>query len=136
MIQKARELHNAGKWNAFGTNIILLILYIGIAPSQQITMLREQSRTPFLRCDIWNLNAKFKRECNRGLSIDDALIKDLKEWGIHYEGNPDKENITRHLFIALPESIKLAHDNQDVILVDNTYKTNKYDMLLLHVVGK
>ena len=129
-------MHNAGKWNAFGTNIILLILYIGIAPSQQITMLREQSHTPFLHCDIWNLNAKFKRECNRGLSIDDALIKDLKERGIHYEGNPDKENITRHLFIALPESIKLAHDNQDVILVDNTYKTNKYDMPLLHVVGK
>ena len=43
---------------------------------------------------------------------------------------------TEYLFIALPESIKLAHQNQDVILVDNTYKTNKFDMPLLHMVGK
>jgi hypothetical protein len=64
------------------------------------------------------------------------MIKDLKERGIYCEGNPDSENITQHLFIALPESIELAKTNQDVILVDNTYKTNKYDMLLLHVVGK
>ena len=74
-------------------------------------MLRKQSNTPFLRRDIWNLNAKFKRERNRGLSMDDAMIEDLKERGIYCEGNPDKENVTRHLFIALPESIKLAHNN-------------------------
>lgn len=99
-------------------------------------MLRGQSHTPFLRQDIWNLNARFKRTRNQGLSIDDALVEYLKNKGIYYSGNPDKENIVRHLFIALPESMKLAQDNQDIILVDNTYKTNKYDMPFLHVVGK
>ena len=43
---------------------------------------------------------------------------------------------TGHIFIALPQSIELAHKNMDIILVDNTYKTNKYDLPLLHVVGK
>jgi hypothetical protein len=64
------------------------------------------------------------------------MIKDLKERDIYCEGNPDSKNITQHLFIALSESIELAKTNQDVILIDNIYKTNKYDMLLLHVVGK
>ena len=68
--------------------------------------------------------------------MDDALVEDLKERSIYYKGNPNKENVTQHLFIALPESIKLARDNQDVILVDNIYKTNKYDIPLFHVVNK
>ena len=46
------------------------------------------------------------------------------------------ENQTRHLFIAYPDSIQLTQTNQDVVLVDNTYKTNKFDMPLLHMIGK
>jgi hypothetical protein len=90
----------------------------------------------FLRCDLWNLTARFKQECNQRLSIDNAMIKDLKERDIYCKGNPDSKNISQHLFIVLPESIELAKTNQDVILMDNIYKTNKYNILLLYIVGK
>ena len=86
--------------------------------------------------DIYNLNASFKREQRYGLSANDALIKHLKDSRIHFKINITPENRTRHLFIAYPESIQLAQANQDVVLVDNTYKTNKFDMPLLHLIGK
>jgi hypothetical protein len=82
------------------------------------------------------LNASFKREQRRGLSTNDALIQYLKDQKIHFKINITLENRTRHLFIAYPQSIELAQANQDVILVDNTYKTNKFDMPLLHIIGK
>ena len=67
--------------------------------------------------------------------MNNALIQHLKDKGIHYKINI-LENRTRYLFIAYPQSIQLAQVNQDVILIDNTYKINKFDMPLLHMIGK
>jgi hypothetical protein len=107
-----------------------------IKPGQAITYLREMTATPLQPYDIYNLNASFRREQRHGLSANDALLKHLKDKGIHHKINVTPENRTRHLFIAYPQSIQLAQTNQDVILVDNTYKTNKFDMPLLHMIGK
>jgi len=109
--------------------------YIGVRPAQQITALRELSNQPFQNRTLYNMNALFNRQRNKGLATTDALIEDLKAQNIHYEVLPD-DPFTEHLFIALPESIELALQNQDVILVDNTYKTNKFDLPLLHMVGE
>jgi hypothetical protein len=109
---------------------------IGIKPGQAITYLREMTTTPLQPYDIYNLNASFKREQRHGLSANDALIQHLKDRSIHFKINVIHNNQTQHLFIAYPQSIQLAQTNQDVILVDNTYKTNKFDMPLLHMIGK
>jgi len=92
--------------------------------------------TPLQPYDIYNLNASFKREQRHGLSANNALITHLKNNHIHFKINITPENQTHHLFIAYPQSIQLAQTNQDVVLVDNTYKTNKFDMPLLHMIGK
>jgi hypothetical protein len=110
--------------------------YTGIQPAQQITALHELSDQRFQNKTLYNLNASFNRQWNKGLATTNALIEDLKAWNIHYEILPDKDRFIEHLFIALLESIKLALQNQDIILVDNTYKTNKFEMPLLHMVGK
>jgi hypothetical protein len=91
--------------------------------------------TSFQPYDIYNLNASFKREQKHGLSANDALLQHFKDKEIHFKINITATNRTRHLFIAYPQSIQLAQTNQDVILVDNTYKTNKFDMPLLHMIG-
>jgi hypothetical protein len=64
------------------------------------------------------------------------LITDLKAKRLYIETNSEADSWTEYVFIALPESIELALKNQDVILVDNIYKTNKYKMLLLYIVSK
>lgn len=113
-----------------------MLTYLGVRAAQQLTAVRETSNNPFLNQTLYNINASFKRRQNKGLATTDALIADLDLRGIKYKVRPGLDDRTEHLFIALPESIKLALQNQDVILVDNTYKTNKFDMPLLHVVGK
>jgi hypothetical protein len=90
----------------------------------------------FLNQQIFNLNTKFKHEQNKGLALTNALIIDLKAQGIKVKINPRTNSFTKHVFITLPKALKLALQNQDVILVDNTYKTNKYNIMLLHIVSK
>jgi hypothetical protein len=92
--------------------------------------------TPLQPYDIYNLNASFKREQRHGLCTNNALLQHLKDKGIHFKINVTPTNRTHYLFIAYPQSIQLAQTNQDVILVDNTYKTNKFDMPLLYIIGK
>ena len=44
-------------------------------------------------------------------------------------------NRVEALFIACPSSIKHLQNNQDVILVDNTYSTNRFNMPLMNTIG-
>ena len=71
-----------------------------------------------------------------GLSANDALIQHLKNNNIHHKINVSSNNRIQHLFIAYPQSIEPTKTNQDVVLVDNTYKTNRFDMPLLHMIGE
>ena len=64
--------------------------------------------------------------------MNNALIQYLKDYKIHFKINVTHENRTQHLLIAYPQSIQLAQTNQDIVLVDNTYKTNKFGMPLLY----
>jgi len=64
------------------------------------------------------------------------LIEHLKREGIHYAIQADEEDRTKHLFIAHPESLKLAKSFPDVVIADCTYQTNKFNLPLLHMIGK
>jgi hypothetical protein len=101
-----------------------------------MAFLRQNTSITFQPYDIYNLNASFKRERLHGLSANHALIQHLTDKEIHFQVQVTAQNRAEYLFIAYPESIQLAHQNQDVILIDSTYKTNKFDMPLLHIVGK
>jgi hypothetical protein len=100
-----------------------------------LTTLRQTTTIPILPSDIYNLFRSFKKEQKHGLSANDALIQHLQNKNIYYKVNITSENRIQYLFIAYPQSIQQALINQDVILVDNTYKTNKFDIPLLHLVG-
>src|SRR5436305_3723727 len=106
-----------------------------------MTIFRQAALDPFLSRDIKNLNTEFNRQQRRGLPTTHALVQNLKSRNVHcetklYTDPKTGEEFTGHIFIALPESIKLACNNMDIVLVDNTYKTNKFNLLLLHMVGK
>jgi hypothetical protein len=135
-MNQARSLHNAGRFNILYIKSNRTNICTGIKPGQVITYLRETIITLLQPYNIYNLNASFKREQIHGLSTNDALIQYLKDKGIHFKINIIVENRTRHLFITYPELIQLAQTNQDIILVDNIYKTNKFNMLLLHIISK
>jgi hypothetical protein len=107
----------------------------GVKPRSVITFLNQTSIKLYLKDDVHNLYAAIKRQKLLGLPPTDALLADLKARDIHYEKKVNKDNRVDHLFIAYPKSIELARTNQDIILADCTYKTNKYELPLLHIMG-
>ena len=103
--------------------------------SQQMAWLDINTTTEVLPQDIYNMNTEFKHQKLHRLSATNALVKDLSDRGIHHAVKVNDNNQVSHLFIAYPESIKLALRNQDVVLADCTYNTNQFNVPLLHIVG-
>ena len=69
------------------------------------------------------------------MAVTNTLIKHLEQNNILFTIKPDNDNCTRHLFIVHPESLKLACENSDIAITDYIYQTNKFNLLLLHMVG-
>lgn len=45
------------------------------------------------------------------------------------------DNHLTHLFFAYNEVVDIDHENSDVLLLDCTYRTNRFNLPLLHIVG-
>jgi hypothetical protein len=108
---------------------------IGITPRQITTVLRNMTTTPFTTQDVRNIIKDFQRNDQGGLAPNEALLKDLTSRNIYHQATFDDQNRITALFIAHEESLALAKINQDVVLLDCTYKTNKFKMPLFHIVG-
>jgi hypothetical protein len=86
--------------------------------------------------DIHNLKADFRRTQAYGKAATDALLDHLKEHNIHYRPVVSKTTgRLLRLFVALPESIQHLAANPHVLLMDATYKTNRFNMPLVDTVG-
>ncbi|GJU05403.1 PKS-NRPS hybrid synthetase [Tanacetum coccineum] len=108
----------------------------GIPPRQMLTSLRQQ--TPNLPANsktIYNLKAKIRRNELGDRSMVMALLDELEKGGFTYDDFKDSDGHITRLFIAHPLSIKLARLFPDVFVMDCTYKTNKYKMPLLDIIG-
>ncbi|CAG8531643.1 1520_t:CDS:2 [Racocetra persica] len=64
-----------------------------------------------------------------------ALVDELQEDDFLYKYKCDNTGSVTHLFFAYKESTCLIHQYPTVILIDCIYKTNKFKMPLLSIVG-
>lgn len=64
-----------------------------------------------------------------------ALFQELGQGEFQYNVKHDHDGHLTHLFIAHPSSITLTKSYSSIFLMDCTYKTNKYRMPLLNIVG-
>ena len=46
-----------------------------------------------------------------------------------------EDNVVRDLFWSHPDAVKLINSCNLVFLIDNTYKTNRYKLPLLDIIG-
>ncbi|KAL2886176.1 mutator-like element transposase [Ceratocystis lukuohia] len=107
----------------------------GVAPRSIRTYLYNTSDTLATAKDIGNQIAAARRELRQGQSSVQALIDQLKIEGFRCEVRVDSENHLTALFFAHPSSIAYLLENPDVLLLDCTYKTNRYSMPLLDMIG-
>ena len=96
------------------------------------------------RKDIVNERQRLRKEQLDGLSPTQAMLVSLEEYNkdekdrryvYSYHLHPDTQEVD-YLFFAHPGSVELLIDNYDVIMIDSTYSTNKYNMPLAHITGR
>ena len=106
----------------------------GIPASRTIAVLRPPSifTTPLPTSRV--SRAKRQRKSPPEALID-GLETEKAEGKTHFEWQRDAEGHIAMLFIADVRSVAYLNRHPDILLLDCTYKTNKFDMPLLHVLG-
>jgi hypothetical protein len=85
--------------------------------------------------EIYNARQKFFSNAATGKTRTDALIKQLDSAGIPFEPCFGAANVLTHLFVTEPMAMTLARHYGQLLFIDCTYKTNKYNMPMLHIVA-
>lgn len=85
---------------------------------------------------IYNARKAIRKERLAGRAPVQALLDNLKDLSFYFQLQTNVNNEIIHLFFAHPDSIYLSRRFHNVFLMDATYKTNKFRMPLLHVVGQ
>lgn len=101
-----------------------------------LTLKGRDSDTAVTIQDIYNERGKLKAEEVGELTVCEALWKQV--FGSSYwaavRDNSDDGHLNR-LFFAHSTGIKLAQNYPSVLLIDCTYRTNRYNMPLIHFAG-
>lgn len=107
----------------------------GIAPKDIRTYMRQNTDSVATQQDIYNRIADARRDIAEGQSTINALANQLDRDGFwnRMQLGPD-DRVTAVLF-AHPESLAYLQAYPDTLILDCTYKTNKYGMPLLDMIG-
>lgn len=89
----------------------------------------------FHRQDIQNLVQKKRKDLRLGLAPIAGLLRWLPNNGFYVPSRAGDEDQLIALSITTPQCIRLARAHNKIIVMDSTYKTNKHDMPLFHLVG-
>jgi hypothetical protein len=107
----------------------------GSTPKQVMAALLQKDRnisTTLL--DIYNAREQAQKRYLMDQTPIQALIQELKddnEWVIEYE--LDQQQRVKALFFAHAKQVEIMKASPDVLIMDCTYRTNRYNMPLLHI---
>ncbi|XP_057425864.1 uncharacterized protein LOC130719248 [Lotus japonicus] len=85
---------------------------------------------------VYSCNKWFKKEERGPLTEMQHLMKKLVEAKyVHFERQQADSSEIRDLFLAHPDAVRLFNTFSHVVIMDCTYKTNRYQIPLLEMVG-
>ncbi|KAG5565701.1 hypothetical protein RHGRI_001574 [Rhododendron griersonianum] len=108
----------------------------GVPPRQILSSLRQ--RNPKLQAisrTIYNTKVKLRKEHLAGRSVIQTLFEEVCQGDFIFDVAYDQDGHLTHLFFAHPSSITMTKSYSNVFVMDCTYKTNKYKMPLLDIIG-
>jgi hypothetical protein len=109
---------------------------IGSKPRQIISLLRADQPTTLIKpCDLYNIRDELRRKKLGNNTPLEFLRETLQNNYWRYAFKQDTEGYILFFMFAHPESIRYANQYNRVFLLDCTYKTNRYKMPLLHIIG-
>ncbi|KAF7147655.1 hypothetical protein RHSIM_Rhsim03G0114700 [Rhododendron simsii] len=108
----------------------------GIPPRQILTSLRQSNpNCKAIARTVYNAKANITKVVLAGRTMIQALFDELGQGDFTFDIKRDGNGRLTHLFFAHPSSIALTKSYPYVFVMDCTYKTNKYKMPLLDIVG-
>ncbi|SPO02542.1 uncharacterized protein DNG_05215 [Cephalotrichum gorgonifer] len=116
-------------------NCLALDLEEKLAPKDIRTYIRQNSDTIATQQDIYNRIADSRRELCEGQSTIHALANQLDNEGFWNRMQFDQDGRVTAVLFAHPESLAYLQAYPDLLFLDCTYKTNKYGMPLLDMIG-
>jgi hypothetical protein len=109
----------------------------GVPPRMIVSALcTENPQTLIGMREVNNHKTKAQKERFNGLTPVELLIQELQidnSWASHYTTDP--EGHLNYLFFAYNPAIELAQRSPEILLMDATYRTNRYNLPLLHFMG-
>lgn len=115
---------------------ILDLSETGSKPRDTLALIRRQYPNALVTSkDIYNARDSLRRKKLGNSTSLEFLLKTLQENSWKYAFKQDIEGHILFFMFAHPESIKYANKYNRVFVLDCTYKTNRYGMPLLHIIG-
>lgn len=110
----------------------------GIAPKHILTAIRQQDPNTLVSAtDIHNDKKVMRISQLQGRTPIEALIDKLSlsssKWV--FDVKTDTGNHVQSSFFSHKKQVELLLANPDVLLMDCTYRTNRYNLALLHILG-
>ncbi|KAM5528545.1 hypothetical protein FOXYSP1_19026 [Fusarium oxysporum f. sp. phaseoli] len=107
----------------------------GVPPKDIRTYIRQNSDSIATQQDIYNRIADSKRDLCEGQSTIHALANQLDKEGFWNRMQLDLDGRVTAVLFAHPDSLAYLQSYPDLLFLDCTYKTNKYGMPLLDMIG-
>ncbi|KAF5230800.1 hypothetical protein FANTH_13693 [Fusarium anthophilum] len=107
----------------------------GIQPKNIRYYLHTTTQPLLIQHDVWNAVAKGKRDLAKGQSNIAALASELNTQGFWNKICTDADGRVTAVIFIYRKSLDYVKSYPEVMLLDYTYKTNKYKMPLLDIVG-
>lgn len=111
----------------------------GIKPIQIKQMLEHRGEKVLLR-DIYNHRVIMNLTTRHNRSPIQMILQrvESENWIFKFASDPSEDDTPRrltHLFLIHPLSFQRLKQFPDILLIDATYKVNKYQMPLVHICG-
>ena len=107
----------------------------GITARQIVTIVRQSTDHLLIAQDVYNVQKQVRLESLGGKTPVESLIAAVSEGQYKYNYKTDLNGRITHFFFAHLCSIALLNRYPEVLLLDCTYKTNRFKMPLLNIVG-
>jgi hypothetical protein len=115
------------------------LIDIGVKPRHIVAQLQQSHSAldalPLLPRNIYNACLQLKLQQLNGCTPIQSLLTEFATDDFVSQHMLDIENRVTHLFFASRQSLELYNLYPDVPLLARTYKTNKYGLPLLNIVG-
>ena len=112
------------------------VLNVERAPKSILATLRHQDvDCPSIMKDLCNQKAFFRNLELDGLTPIEMLLDNLHARKVLHAYQRNAEGQITHLFFVPTYSVELIQEVSYIVLIDSTYKTNRFHLPLLHMVG-